>query len=64
MSKRRTRRQKLALAAKSAVATANSSNIKTVKADTYLKADLTRTIVVTILALFLEVMLKFYLERR
>ena len=63
MSKRRTRQQKEAAAAKSAFFRASSPAEAVPKKGAYFASDLTRTAGVTILALFLEIMLKLYLER-
>ncbi len=56
MSKRRTRQQKISALAKNIVAPIPRS-------DAYFTSDLTRTVWVAILALFLEIMIKLYLER-
>lgn len=63
MSKRRTRQQKEVVAAKNAFFRASSPAEAIPKNSAYFASDLTRTILVTILALFLEIMLKLYLER-
>jgi len=63
MSKRRTRQQKEAIEAKKAFFKVNSPIETVSKKSVYFTSDLTRTVGVTILALFLEIMLKLYLER-
>lgn len=63
MSKRRTRRQKIASGVKKDLNKGELVEKQPHGIDKYLKVDLTRTVLVTILALFLEIMLKLYLER-
>ena len=63
MSKRRTRRQKEAATTKSAFFKVSSPVEAVSNNSAYFASDLTRTAGVTILALFLEIMLKLYLER-
>ena len=64
MSKRRTRAQKMAADQKKAETTPQITTSGPQLQPREIRRDLTRSLIVTILALFLQISLKLFLERR